>query len=103
MSKKREFSAIESNFFSNMREDNTPGGTVSSVKAPGEVAPTDESIKEFLRSNGYKLEPTEYKSKRINVLLQPSVHDKVKAIAKKRKTSVNAIIEEAIKKYIEEA
>ena len=102
---KRDFSAINQFVTPVTREEenNTPVGDMAPVNK-GEIAPpTDENIKAFLEANGYKLTPLENKTKRINVLLQPSVHDKVKAIAKKKKTSVNAIIEEAIKKYIEEA
>lgn len=43
---------------------------------------------------GYKINPLyiETKSKRINLLLQPSLHDKLKRKAKREHTSVNDLI-----------
>lgn len=52
---------------------------------------------------GYKPNPEyiETKSKRVQILIQPSVHDKLKAIAKAENTSVNEIINIALREYVE--
>lgn len=52
---------------------------------------------------GYKINPLyiETKSKRLNLLLQPSLVERVKAQAKKSGLSVNETISEAIREYLE--
>jgi len=52
---------------------------------------------------GYKINPAyiETKSKRVQVLVQPSVHDAVARIAKKKGISKNEAINEALKQYTE--
>ena len=46
-------------------------------------------------------EYVEVKSKRVQLLLQPSVVKKVKQLAKKKKTSMNELINIAIQEYLE--
>lgn len=68
---------------------------------------TEEPIKRtYTRSEvpkGYKLNPAfiEVKSKRVQILLQPSVLDAIKAMAKEEKLSQNEIINRAIYAYLE--
>ncbi len=52
---------------------------------------------------GYKPNPEfiETKSKRVQILIQPSVHDKLKARAKAEGTSVNELINKALIEYTE--
>lgn len=52
---------------------------------------------------GYKYNPEyiETKSKRVQLILQPSVVEKAKELAKKRGLSLNEAFSEAIKEYIE--
>ncbi len=52
---------------------------------------------------GYKLNPeyVEVKSKRVQLLLQPSTVDAIKALAKKKGLSMNEAINEAIQAYLQ--
>lgn len=52
---------------------------------------------------GYKPNPEfiEVKSRRVQILLQPSIHEAIKAKAKAEGISTNEAINEAIKKYVE--
>jgi len=52
---------------------------------------------------GYKVNPLyiETKSKRFNLLIQPSLAERVKAVAKSKGLSVNETITEAIREYLE--
>lgn len=52
---------------------------------------------------GYKLNPLyiETKSKRVNLLMQPSIVDRLKKLAQVKGTSVNEAINEAVKEYLE--
>lgn len=52
---------------------------------------------------GYKLNPEfiEVKSKRVQLLLQPSIVEALKALAKKKGLSMNETANEAIKEYLE--
>ncbi|MFY9262355.1 MAG: hypothetical protein WAO49_01785 [Arcanobacterium sp.] len=52
---------------------------------------------------GYKADPRfiELKSRRVQFLLQPSVHDGIKKIAKKEKTSVNDYVNTLLKNHVE--
>lgn len=74
--------------------------------------PEEEPIKEELQSQptgarkapaGYKLNPEyiEVKSKRVQLLLQPSIVDALKALAKEKGFSMNECANEAIKQYLE--
>ena len=65
--------------------------TTATKKAPGTPPP------------GYKVNPQfiEMKTQRINVLLQPSVSDRLKKLAKHNKTSVNETINQAIIEKLE--
>ena len=52
---------------------------------------------------GYKMNPLyiETKSKRVNVLLQPSLYERIRAAANAEGRSVNETITEAIKAYLD--
>jgi hypothetical protein len=69
----------------------TTAKTPATRKAPGTPPP------------GYKVNPQfiEMKTQRINVLLQPSVSDRLKKLAKHNKTSVNETINQAIIEKLE--
>lgn len=51
---------------------------------------------------GYKLNPKyiETKTKRVQLVLKPSMVDEVKKVAKSKKQSINSTIEEAIEEYL---
>lgn len=70
------------------------------VEAPAqETAP---QIKETSKPEGYKLNPEyiETKSKRVQLLLQPSVVESMKDLARKKGLSLNEAVNEAIKDYL---
>lgn len=52
---------------------------------------------------GYKANPdlVETKSKRVQLLVQPSVVEEVKELAQRRGSSMNEVINEAIKAYLD--
>jgi len=52
---------------------------------------------------GYKLNPEyiETKSKRVQILIQPSLHEAIKAKAEEEGISTNEAINQAIKEYVE--
>lgn len=52
---------------------------------------------------GYKIDPRyiETKSKRVGVLMQPSVFDRLKEFACEKRMSVNEAINEAVLRYLE--
>lgn len=61
-----------------------------------------EKIMDPVVPEGYKISPEfiELKSKRVQLLVQPSTIDAVKKIAKKNKVSVNEMINIILKEYI---
>lgn len=71
------------------------------------VTPEEETVKTVNTSvkppKGYKYNPEfiETKSKRVQLILQPSVVETAKELAKKRGLSLNETFSEAIKEYIE--
>lgn len=52
---------------------------------------------------GYKMDPkyVETKSKRVGILIQPSVFERLKEFAYEKRISVNEAINEAVRQYIE--
>jgi len=73
-----------------------------------ETAPTEDTAQSKPTGarkapEGYKLNPEfiEVKSKRVQLLLQPSVVEALKALAKEKGLSMNETASEAIKQYIE--
>jgi len=52
---------------------------------------------------GYKINPLyiETKSKRVNLLMQPSVVDRMKKLSQERGISLNEAINEAVREYLE--
>lgn len=66
-----------------------------------EVLETSDNSQEVPK--GYKLNPKyiECKSKRVQVLMQPSVHNAIKEIARMKNISTNEAINEALKAYVE--
>lgn len=64
-------------------------------RAEGETTAKEEATKRPAKApEGYKLNPLyiETKSKRLQLLIQPSLHEKLKARAKAEGTSVNDIV-----------
>ena len=68
---------------------------------PQEIKQTPATKKEA--PEGYKINPEyiEVKSKRVQLLLQPSTVDAIKALAKKKGLSMNEAINEAIQAYLQ--
>ncbi len=68
---------------------------------PQETKQTPATKKEA--PEGYKINPEyiEVKSKRVQLLLQPSTVDAIKALAKKKGLSMNEAINEAIQAYLQ--
>ena len=68
---------------------------------PQETKQTPAAKKEA--PEGYKINPEyiEVKSKRAQLLLQPSTVDAIKALAKKKGLSMNEAINEAIQAYLQ--
>lgn len=59
--------------------------------------------KKLVAPEGYKVNPMfiEVKSKRVQLILQPSVVSAIKELAKKKGLSMNETINEAIQEYLE--
>jgi predicted DNA binding CopG/RHH family protein len=69
------------------------------------MTPPEEAIVDVKRKEapeGYKVNPEfiETKSKRVQLLLQPSTVDAIKALATRKGLSMNEAINEAIQEYI---
>lgn len=66
-----------------------------------ELAPSRAEL-ETQAPEGHKINPAyiETKSKRIQSLIQPSVYEAIKALAKEKGTSVNELVNEALREYI---
>lgn len=64
------------------------------------ITPTEEETGN--PPKGYKLNPKyiETKTKRVQLVLKPSMVDEVKKVAKSKKQSINSTIEEAIEEYL---
>lgn len=69
----------------------------------GKPATNPRGKKRKKAPEGYKPNPEyiETKSKRVQILIQPSVHEAVKAKAKAEGISTNEAINEALRKYVE--
>lgn len=61
---------------------------------------TLEEAKSLLEANGYKT--VEYKTKRLNLLIRPSIYEKLKRRASEEGISVNSLIDNIITKHLEE-
>lgn len=72
-------------------------------RAEGETPATADAKKPDKAPEGYKLNPEfiEVKSKRVQLLLQPSIVEALKALAKEKGLSMNETANEAIKEYLE--
>ena len=82
-----------------VKEDDLQEEVVESpIKKPMYSSPAKKPPK------GYKLNPeyVETKSKRVQLLLQPSIVEAMKKLAKKRKLSFNEACNEAIQRYLNE-
>ena len=93
MAKKKDFTANPAmSFISQESIDKVDGKPALKPRGKKTKAP-----------EGYKPNPEyiETKSKRVQILIQPSVHEAVKAKAKAEGISTNEAINEAIRKYVE--
>ena len=63
--------------------------------------PTEEKASAPSIPEGYKLVSTETKSKRLQLLITPSLHTKLQNLAKAENTSVNEVANRAFDYYIE--
>lgn len=62
--------------------------------------PTEERASAPDIPEGFKLVPTETKSKRLQLLITPSLHRKLQDLAKAENTSVNELANRAIENYL---
>ena len=58
---------------------------------------TNEQLEKFQTSI---IEPEERHSRRVHLLMKPTVYSKVKAFAERNNTSVNHVVESLIEKYL---
>ena len=93
MAKKKDFTANPAMSFISQE---------SIDKVDGKPAPKPRGKKKEAPA-GYKPNPEyiETKSKRVQILIQPSVHEAVKAKAKAEGISTNEAINEALREYVE--
>ena len=90
---RKDFKNPVMNFISPESIEKVDGKPAGSEPAPaGKKAP-----------EGYKLNPEfiELKSRRVQILIQPSVHEAIKAKAKAEGISTNEAINEALRLYVE--
>lgn len=100
MAKKKSFTASPAmNFISPESIEKVDGKQTAKKKTPSK-ATTPKSNK---APEGYKVNPEyiETKSKRVQLLVQPSVYEEVKAKAKAEGISTNEAINEALREYTE--
>ena len=83
-------------------KNDNPAMAFISVKGPGKERGESTSMNGEAPPVGYRLDPryVEVKSKKFGILLQPSVFERLKAIAEADHISVNEAINEAIKQFI---
>ena len=62
--------------------------------------PTEERVSAPDIPEGFKLVPTETKSKRLQLLITPSLHRKLQDLAKAENISINEIANRAIENYL---
>lgn len=81
----------------------TPKGNKPDVAKAGKPAERKRSKKTASAPAGYKPNPEyiETKSKRVQLLVQPSIYEAVKAKAKAEGISANEAINEALREYVE--
>lgn len=115
MSKKQDFSAIGAFITppTTQQEDRAPEVTISETKSKSSTKKatpakrnnslSDDELRKLLQERGYKLSSIEPKTKRLNLLIQPSLYEKAREKAQEEGISTNLLIENAIRKYIEEA
>lgn len=117
MSKKQDFSAIGAFITppTTQQEDRAPEVTISESKTKSKSSTkkatpakrnnslSDDELRKLLQERGYKLSSIEPKTKRLNLLIQPSLYEKAREKAQEEGISTNLLIENAIRKYIEEA
>ncbi len=87
------------------KKDNPALTFISNTEEVAEAPEVTNKTTEQLRKEapeGYKVNPlyVEVKSKRVQLVLQPSVVDAIKALAKKKGLSMNEAINEAIQAYL---
>lgn len=82
---------------------NNPALSFMSTAEPETFKENEKLIHNKKVPDGYKLNPEyiETKSKRVQLLLQPSVVDAIKTLAKKQGLSMNETISQAIQDYVE--
>lgn len=88
----------------NFKKDNPALSFITATKEEKvKTAPVNETVRSSKAPDGYKLNPEyiETKSKRVQLLLQPSVVDAIKALAKEKGLSMNEAVNEAIKEYLQ--
>lgn len=90
----------------NFKKDNPALSFITATEKEGiniaPEAPANEMTRSPKAPKGYKLNPEyiETKSKRVQLLLQPSIVDAIKSLAKREGLSMNEAVNEAIKEYL---
>lgn len=86
-----------------MKDFKANNPTLSFLSSAQEEQPAEEVGSSQKPPKGYKLNPmyVETKSKRMQLLVQPSVYESLKSLAKEKSISVNEIANVALREYLE--
>ena len=102
---KKSFKNPAMNFISQESIEKANEGTAKELEGQVEVMTTGETriYQQPEAPEGYKLNPAfiETKSKRVQLLLQPSVHEAIKKIATDEGTSFNDYVSALLKEHAE--
>ena len=84
------------------KKDNPALSFMTPVEEEEATVDVVKPVKRSEAPEGYKVKPEfiETKSKRVQLLLQPSTVDAIKTLAKKKGLSMNEAINEAIQEYL---
>ena len=85
------------------KKDNPALSFMTPVEEEEATVDVVKPVKRSEAPEGYKVKPEfiETKSKRVQLLLQPSTVDAIKTLAKKKGLSMNEAINEAIQDYLQ--
>lgn len=101
MPKEKDFISPAAQFFNDMEKepDTTPAAIEEADAHPGStLKPTDPP------PEGYKIDPRfiEKKTKRVQLVLQPSLYKRAQKAAKKQKISFNEMVHQLLNEYLTE-
>lgn len=86
------------------KQSNPALAFISSQSAPAQAESKEEKTEATAKApEGYKVNPlyVETKSKRVNLLMQPSTVERMKKTATAKGLSLNEAINEAVREYLE--